>query len=69
MYPYYILVCISVYIFIELTIFFLKMSVYFPMFYTNIFVVRKPVFGISDRSDTNRAVQPQKMARGLKFRI
>ena len=30
-------------------------------------VVRKPVFGV--RSDTNPAVQPQKMARGLKFRI
>ena len=29
-------------------------------------VVRKPVFGVSD---TNRAVQAQKMARGLKFRI
>ena len=25
--------------------------------------------GFSTRSDTNRAVQPQKMARGLKFRI
>ena len=32
--------------------------------------MRKPVFGVSDRrSDTNRAVQPVKMARGLKFRI
>ena len=29
-------------------------------------VVRKPVFGVSH---TNRSVQPQKMARGLKFRI
>ena len=29
-------------------------------------VVRKPVFGVSD---TNRAVQSHKMARGLKFRI
>ena len=29
-------------------------------------VVRKPVFG---GSHTNRAVQPQKMDRGLKFRI
>ena len=29
-------------------------------------VLRKQVFGVSD---TNRAVQPQKMARGLKFRI
>ena len=28
--------------------------------------MRKPVFGVSD---TNRAVQPYKMARGLKFRI
>ena len=32
-------------------------------------VVRKPVFGVSAMSDTNRAVQPHKMARGLKFRI
>ena len=32
-------------------------------------VLRKPVFGVSDQSDTNRAVQPQKMARGLKFRL
>ena len=30
-------------------------------------VVRKPVFGVSTRSDTNQAVQPHKMARGLKF--
>ena len=29
-------------------------------------VVRKPVFGVSDQV---RSVQPQKMARGLKFRI
>ena len=29
----------------------------------------KPVFGVSTRSNPNRAVQPQKMARGLKFRI
>ena len=33
------------------------------------FVVRKPTFWFPTRSDTNRAVQPQKMARGLKFRI
>ena len=33
--------------------------------YMSLFV-RKPVFGVSD---TNRAVQPQKMTRGLKFRI
>ena len=32
-------------------------------------VVRKPVFGISTRSDTNRAVHSQKMAKGLKFPI
>ena len=32
-------------------------------------VVRKPVFGFPTRSDTNQALQPQKMARGLKFRI
>ena len=30
-------------------------------------VVRKP--GFPTRSDTNRAVQSQKMARGFKFRI
>ena len=29
-------------------------------------VVRKPVFGFPTRSDTNQAVQSQKMARGLK---
>ena len=32
-------------------------------------VVRKPVFGVSTRSDTNRAAKSQKMARGLKFCI
>ena len=32
-------------------------------------VVRKPVLGVSTRSDTNQAIQLQKMARGLKFRI
>ena len=32
-------------------------------------VVRKPVFGFPTRSDTNRAVQPHKIGRGLKFRI
>ena len=32
--------------------------------------MRKPVFGgILTRSETNRAVQLQKIARGLKFRI
>ena len=31
--------------------------------------MRKLVFGVSDQDDTNRAVQPQKMASGLKFRI
>ena len=31
--------------------------------------MRKPVFGVSDKSNTNQAVQPQKMARGLKFHI
>ena len=31
--------------------------------------MRKPVFGVSYRSATNRAVHPQKMARGLKFRV
>ena len=28
--------------------------------------MRKPVFGFPTRSDANRVVQPQKMARGLK---
>ena len=32
-------------------------------------VMRKPVFGVFDQVHTNRAVQPQNMARGLKFRI
>ena len=32
-------------------------------------VVRKQTFWFSTRSDTNQAVQSQKMARGLKFRI
>ena len=33
-------------------------------------VLRKPVFGVSDQvRHTNRPVQLQKMARGLKFRI
>ena len=32
-------------------------------------VVRKPVFGVSDLVRHNRSVQPQKMARDLKFRI
>ena len=35
-------------------------------------IVRKPIFGVSDylfRSDTNMALQPQKMARSLKFRV
>ena len=31
-------------------------------------IARKPFSGFPTRSDTNRAVQPQKMARGLKFR-
>ena len=30
-------------------------------------VMRKPVVGLSTRSDTNQAVQPQKMARDLEF--
>ena len=29
----------------------------------------KPVFGFPTRSDTNQAVDPEKMARGLKFQI
>ena len=32
-------------------------------------VMRKPTFWFPTWSDTNRAVQPQKMARDLKFRI
>ena len=32
-------------------------------------VIRKPTFWFSTRSDTNGAVQSQKMARGLKFRF
>ena len=32
-------------------------------------VMRKPMFGFPTWSDTNRAVQSQKIARGLKFRI
>ena len=32
-------------------------------------VVRKPVFGFLTWSDTNWAVQPQKIARDLKFGI
>ena len=31
--------------------------------------MRKPVLGFPTRSRTNQAVQPQKMARGLKFQI
>ena len=31
--------------------------------------MRKPVFGFLTRSNTNQAVQPQKMVRGLKFKI
>ena len=31
--------------------------------------MRKPVFGVTTRSHTNRAVQSLNMARGLKFRI
>ena len=31
--------------------------------------MRKPVSGFPTRSHTNQAVQPHKMARGLKFRI
>ena len=32
-------------------------------------VMRNPVFDFPIRSDTNQAVQPQRMARGLKFLI
>ena len=32
-------------------------------------VMRKPTFWFPTWSDTNQAVQPQKMARGLKFWI
>ena len=30
--------------------------------------MRKPVFGVSTRSNTNEAVQPQKLVRGLEIR-
>ena len=32
-------------------------------------IVRKPVFGFQTWADKNQAVQPQNIARGLKFRI
>ena len=32
-------------------------------------VMRKPTFWFPTWSDTNQTVQPQKMARGLKFQI
>ena len=32
-------------------------------------IVRKPVLGFPTKSDTNRSVLLQKMAKGLKFRI
>ena len=32
-------------------------------------VMRKPTFWFPTWSDTNQALQPQKIARGLKFRI
>ena len=32
-------------------------------------VARRPVFRVLTRSDTNRSVQPHKMAKGLKFQI
>ena len=32
-------------------------------------VMRKPTFWFPTKSDTNQAVQSQKMARGSKFRI
>ena len=38
------------------------------LFYLS-WVMRKPIFEVPTRSNTNPAVQPQKMARGLKFRI
>ena len=31
--------------------------------------MRKPVFGVSEQADTNRAVHPQMIARSLKFQI
>ena len=37
--------------------------------FIKVLVARKPVFRVSDQSDTIRDVQPQKMARGLKLRI
>ena len=35
-------------------------------YYKNL-IIRKPVFEVSDPSDTNQTVQPQKMARGLEL--
>ena len=32
-------------------------------------VAKKPLLGVSDLAYTNQAVQPYKMARGLKLRI
>ena len=32
-------------------------------------ILRKPVFGFPTKPDASRAVQPQKMARDLKFPI
>ena len=46
-----------------------SMTIHVKCLYNMSVVVRNPVFGVSTRSHTNRAVQPQKMARGLKFRI
>ena len=42
---------------------------YFEPFFKSNRVMRKPTFWFPTWSDTNQAVQLQKMARGLKFRI
>ena len=43
-------------------------SFHLPMQYLSC-VMRRPVFGVSDQVRLDRAVQPQKMARGLKLWI
>ena len=45
------------------------MSIYCLHHMSLVVSLRKQVFGVFDQVDINRAVQPQKMARGLKFRI
>ena len=44
-------------------------NLFFYFLYNMSHVMRKPTFWFPTWSDTNQAVQPQKMARVLKFRI